>query len=102
MTVQREFKQSPMRQGQNEQIAYTVTTTPWASSPASPAAKIYLLPDYLDVSSAKLSGIASANGDVITTPKVINLAPGQEYRLEIQWTAGGSTWEAWGIIRGER
>lgn len=102
MNEAREFRQSPVTQGMSEQIAYALTTTPWGSSPTSPAVKIYLLPDYMDVSATNLSGSASANGDVITTPKVINLAPGREYRMEIQFTASGSTWVAWGIIRGER
>ena len=33
----RKVKESPLVQGVDERIAYTLTTTPWGSSPSSPS-----------------------------------------------------------------
>lgn len=96
----REFIESPLRQGKDEQIAYTLTTTPWGSSPSSPVVTIYDQTG-TDVSTTNLSGSASAAGDVVTTPKVISLTAGKRYRLEIKFTSGGNVFEVYGYILGE-
>lgn len=97
----REFKESPLWQGVDEQIAYSLTTTPWGSSPSSPAVSIYDEAG-TDCSTANLSGSASVSGDVITTPKVTGLTAGKRYRLEIKFTSGGNIFEVYGYIRGEQ
>ena len=99
----REVKESPLYQGEDEQIAYSLTTTPWVSTPASPSVKIFSIKGGVktDTSTTNLSGSASATGDVITTPLVKSLVNGTQYRMEIQWTSGGDTWEAWATIVGQ-
>ena len=101
MSLTREVKESPLYQGSDERIAYTLTTTPWGGTPASPTVVIKTWPDGTDVSATKLTGNASANGDVITTPLVISLTSGQKYHLEIKWTNSGNTFEAYAEIIGE-
>lgn len=98
----RQILESPLYQGVDEQIAYRLTTTPWGSSPGSPVVKLYKVSDGSDVSASCLSGAASAVGDVITTPKVQNLAEGESYRLEIKFTISGNVMEAWALIHGEQ
>jgi len=99
-TNAREFVESPLYQGQDEKIRYTLTTTPWGSSPSIPAVTIY---DQFgtNLSSTNLSGDPSIVGDVITTPFVLSLIAGKRYRLEIKFTAGGNIFEVYGYIRGE-
>lgn len=96
----REFIESPLHQGESEKASYKITTTPWGSSPTSPVVKIYDLAGN-DLSEDLLSGTASVDGDVITTPKIIDLTAGVRYRVEIQFDTGGNTLAAYGYILGE-
>lgn len=100
MTVSRKIIESPLIQGSDEQISYTLTTTPWGSSPGSVTVVIKDA-NGTDVSATCLSGSASVSGDVITTPKVIGLTPGSKYRMEIKFTISGNVLEAWAEIWGE-
>ena len=104
MATNREIKESPLAQGVDETIVYTLTTTPWASTPTSPSAKIYSVIDdeYVDVTSTNMSGSASATGDVITLPAIGSLVVNTTYRMEIQFTVSGSTFEPFAIIQAER
>ena len=99
--ITRQIKESPLAQGEDEQIAYSLTTTPWGSTPSSVSVVIKSLPDLTDTSATNLSGSASVDGDVITTPKVISLVAGTQYRLEIKFTCSGNIFEAWSYINGE-
>ena len=97
----REFKESPLYQGEDEVLAYSFSTTPWdSSSPSSPSA---MLQDASgsDVTGTNLSGSASVSTTTITTPAVTGLTVGAQYRLEIQWTDSGNTFEAFGYIWGQ-
>jgi hypothetical protein len=97
----REIVESPFKQGPEEEIHYTHTTTPWGSNPSGVSVKIYDS-NGVDQSATLLSGSASVVGDVITTPAVIGLTLGQKYRLEIKYTCSGNVFEAYGTIWGER
>ena len=96
----RRILESPIHQGEDEQIAYTLTTTPWGSDPSSPALTIKDA-DGEDVTGDYTSGSASASGDVITMPTILDLVAGVQYRLEIKFTSGGNVLEAWAEMRGE-
>ena len=86
--------ESPLFQGEDERIAYRLNTTPWGTSPASPSDVLYDASG-TDVSGTNLTGAASVSGVYITTRQVISLTDGQQYRLEIQWTDSGNTFESW-------
>ena len=101
MAVTRAVKESPITQGADEIIAYTLTTTPWGASPTSISVKLYEGASKTDRSATMLSGIAGATGDVITTPLVTGLTAGQVYRLEIKFTSSGNVFEAFCIIYAE-
>ena len=96
----RRITESPIYQGEDEQIAYTLTTTPWASSPTSPAVVIKDAAG-ADVTSTYASGSANASGDIITTSTILSLVAGAQYRLEIKFTVNGNVLEAWADLRGE-
>lgn len=96
----RRIIESPIHQGEDEQIAYTLTTTPFASDPSSPTVTIKDA-DGVDVTGDYTSGSAGVLGDVITTPTILDLVAGIQYRLEIKFTVSGNVEEAWADLYGE-
>ena len=88
MSSKREFKESPIEQGEDETIAYTVDTTNWGGTPASPACTLKILRGsvYYDVSDTNLSGDPTVAENYIVTSEVTALTRNKEYRLEILWT----------------
>jgi hypothetical protein len=99
----RQVTEGRLTQGEDERIAYTLTTTNWGASPGSPVCKFYDITDgdRTDVSATLLSGSASVNGDMITTPLVTKLTVGHLYRLEMQFVCSGNTFEAYAEIECE-
>lgn len=103
--VSRHVSEGRQGQGQDEIIAYSITTTPWGGTPANVVVKAYEIASngaYTDVTSTVLSGSASVVTDVITTPLVTSLTAGKLYRVEVKWTFGGNTLECYFEILGER
>ena len=90
--------------GVDETIVYTLTTTPWGSSPSSEAAKIFEVDgDTLtDVTTGLMSGNASATDDVITLPAIAGCTAGTDYRVEIIFTCSGNVFEAFAELKAER
>lgn len=103
MAVSRMVKEGRLVQGEDEQIAYQVTTTPWGSNPSSASTKLYdiTLNTRTDVTATKLSGSTTIDGDVVTTPYVLSLTAGHLYRLEIAFTCSGNIFECYVEIMGE-
>lgn len=105
MASKREVKESPMEQGTDESIIYTLTTTPWGSSPGAITPKVYDITDsaYTDVTTTNMpTGSASASGDVITLPALTALTADHTYRIEVKFTCGGSTFEAYATVNAKR
>jgi hypothetical protein len=99
----REVQESPLVMGQDEKLTFTLTVTPWGSSPSSVSVKVFDVTDggYTDVSSTVLNGSPAVDGDVITLPSVEDLVAGHVYRLEILFMSGGNTFECYAVVRGE-
>jgi len=94
-----------VKQGIDETIYYTVTTTNWGSSPSGVEVVAYDVTDdtsWSDVSDTVLSGSASASGDIITLPALSSLTDEHRYRIEVQFTAGGNTLEAYFLVVAEK
>jgi hypothetical protein len=93
---------SPESQRPDERVAYGPTIDASYPSPSSPVCKLYDISadPPTDVSSTKLSGSAAINGQVFTSPLVIDVVAGHKYRLEFQYVSGGSTFEPYLIIMG--
>jgi len=104
MATSREIKEGIQYQGSDEEIAYTLTTTNWGSSPTSTSAAIYSLSGdtYTDVTTGAMSGSTSVTGDVITLPKISGLTVGTTYRVEVQFTITGNVFEAYAELLCER
>lgn len=100
MGTNRVIIESPLYQGEDEKIIYTLDTTPWGNNPSDIVVTIYDK-NRIDYSSTCLSGSASANGNIITTPKVQNLTAGKQYQFEIRFTISTNVLEAFAIIHAE-
>ena len=101
MAVSREIVEGRQKQGVDEEVYYSLTTTPWGSDPSSVSVKAYTMPDRTDVTSTVLSGDASTTGDVITLPKCSGLTAGTEYRIEVKFTCSSNVLEAHATIQAE-
>jgi len=90
-----ECPESPLYQTADERIAYSITTTNWASSPTSPSVKCYdETMDDSDVTATVFpSNAPSPSGDVITLSLLRALTKGHTYRVEVQFTVSSNVYE---------
>jgi hypothetical protein len=93
--------QSPLYQTPDEQLAYSVTTTPWGSTPSSVAVKAYDEDDGSDVTSVVFpTNSPSVSGDVITLSLLRALTVSHSYRIDVKFTDSDSNiWELFFIVR---
>lgn len=103
----RRIKESPVTQGEDESIVYSLTTTPWGSSPAGVTVTVWDVTDAEETAdwenvTATVMPVNSPSvvGDVITLSPLESLTDGHIYRLEIQFTSGANTFETYAIIIG--
>ena len=98
MSVDREVKEGVQLQGEDEKVTYSITSTPWGSSPAS-VVMVVKDDDGDDVTDDVTSGSTSVSGDVITLKPIDALTAGMRYRVEVQFTAGaGAPFETYFFI----
>jgi hypothetical protein len=96
----REVKESPLEQGVDEEIQYQLTTTPWGSSPTSVSVVVKDDSDGADITATVMPvNSPSVAGDVITLSPLKSLTAGDNYRVEIKFTAGGNVWETYLLIK---
>ena len=101
MNVQdRRIRESPLWQGEDEQVIYNLTTTPWGSSPTI-VNVVVKDSSGNDITTTVTSGNASVNGDVITLPVIQDLVDGEDYRVEIRFTVSDNVFETWCVIKGQ-
>lgn len=100
----REAVQSDLRQGVDERIIYTITTTPWVTDPASTIVIVKDVDnDYADVTATLMPiNTPTESGDVITLSLLRDGTQDTRYRIEVKFTAGGGTWEPWFEVVFER
>ena len=103
----REIKESPISQGEDESIVYTLTTTPWGSSPTGVQVQVFDVTDatsqadWEDVTSTVMPvNSPTVLGNVITLSPLESLTNGHTYRIEIAFTCGASEFETYGFIFG--
>lgn len=91
--------ENPIYQLTNEQVVYDLDTYPWGGSPTSPALKIFDKSG-ADVTSSVTTGSFSVNGDILTLPKIQNLAVSSSpYMMLIEFTTGVNRFSPWSEIR---
>ena len=98
-----QITETGLKQGADEEIAYTLTTTPWGDSPSSVSVTAYDMSDSFAVVTADiLSGSASTTSTSVTTPVVLDLVAGHNYRIEIKFTTGGNVLECYFELEARR
>ena len=93
----RKFKEEPLIQGANEQVAYRLTTTPWGSNPTNPVCHV-MVEGGLHDSKLITTTTCTVVGDVITTGRVQNLLEKTNYKIRIRFNIGTDVFEAYGKI----
>lgn len=104
MTVKsREVVEGIQIQGVDEQIAYKIITTSWASNPVVTGIVAYDITDgdRNDVSTLVIPGVASTTGDIITLPLLKSLIAEHQYRVEVKFTSSGNTYECYFVVHAE-
>jgi len=89
-------------QGQDEEISYTVDVTNWAGSPAAACFVIYegtTNRSASNLKSAASAGPSISNAD-ITTPCLVELRPGVDYRCELRFEQSGQAYEGYFVVTG--
>jgi len=105
MTVNREVVESPMPQGIDELVAYTLDTAQWGGTPTSPSVVVLDITSdaFTDVTSTVMpTNSPTVSDDIITLSALKELTAGSKYRVEIKFTVSGNVFEAYGIVTGER
>jgi len=101
--MKRGVKETDLVQGEEEEILYSITTTPWGSNPFNVVVKAYdESNDLQDVTATVLDGVPSVTGDVITIPTVKSLTEDHSYRIEVKFTCGANIFETYFYLAGER
>lgn len=103
MTVrEREWVESPMPQGVDEEIVYSVDISKWGNSPTSISVVVKNEAGTDVTTTVMPSGAPSTpNPLTIQLPVMKSLTAGAEYRVEVKFTSGGQVLECYGMIRGE-
>lgn len=103
MAIAREVKEGLLPQGVDERVVYKLDTTPWGSAPTAVQVKAYdEMIAFSDVSATVLTGSPTVLVNLITCPTLFNLVQDHIYRLEIKFTTGDNTYEAFARIAAER
>jgi hypothetical protein len=97
--------ESPLPQGEDEEISYEVDTRTNGGSldnpPTEPAVELKILGTLEDVSDEHLVGDPVVDGYFVYTPLVVGLEAGVRYRLETRYKIGVNTFEPWCELRGQ-
>ena len=103
MTDIRQFVPGQFWQGKDEEQSYTVTVTNWATAPTAACFLIY--EGASDRGASNFQSAASAgssiNGAAITTPCLVKLRAGIDYRVEVRFEQGGEAFEGYFVVTGQ-
>lgn len=90
-----EVKEGVKFQSADEELAYSITTTAWVSSPTSPSVVAYDELTHSVVTDTVFPGgqPGAPDGDVITLKLLKDLTRGRTYRIEVQFTVGSNVYE---------
>ena len=103
----REVKESPLRQGTDEKIAYIFDFTELDGLPTTDVStttdsfELYDMSNSADVTSTLLSGSGSVSTYYVTSPLVTGLTAGVDYKLTSRVVIDSNTLSAYALIKGE-
>jgi len=97
-----EVTEGQQYQSANEEIIYKLTTTNYASGPATVSVKAYDENTGRDMTATVFpTNTPSVTGDVITLSPLKALIKGHTYRIEIKFTAAFNVWEPYFLVKCE-
>jgi hypothetical protein len=98
-----QFVPGQLYQGSDEELSYTVNVGNWATTPAAACCTIWENGTDRGASNLQSSGSADAtiSGCLITTPCIVQLRVGSDYRVELRFEQGGKAYEGYFMITGE-
>lgn len=100
MATSLEVVEGLLYQGATEEIIYTITTTPWGSSPSSPVVVAFDEGSGSDVTATVFPvNTPTAALEVITLSPMKALTKGKTYRVEVKFTSGSNKFEPYFRVR---
>jgi len=101
MTPTRQFVPGQFEQGEDEQLPYTIDVTNWANAPDSACVVVKVGGSNVSACVLRSSGSAvGVTGASITTPCLIGLTSGCDYRVEVKFEQSGKIWEGYFNVTG--
>lgn len=98
----REVAEGTQPQGVDEIITYTIDVSNWESTPSVSSVVVKQVSDGSDVTATVMpAGSESVSGDIITLKPLKSLTADVRYKVEVLFTAGGSTYETFFFVVGE-
>jgi len=104
MPTNRQALEGPLKQGVDESIAYTITTTPWGTAPTAVVVGVddrTTLPAVDAAATVMPVLTTSVTGDVITLSPLKLLTAAHTYRVEVRFTVNGNVLEVYFDVLGE-
>lgn len=97
MTVKLEVLEGTQNQSASEELIYSITTTPWGSTPTSIVVAAYdeASPDTDVTTTVFPTNTPTANGDVISLSALKALTRNHTYRIEVKFTSAGNIYECY-------
>jgi hypothetical protein len=96
MATNREVVEGYQEQTSTEEIIYSITTTPWGSTPSTVSAAAYQEgAETLVTTTVFPTNSPAVAGDVITLSPLKALTKGYTYRIEVKFTSGGNIFECY-------
>ena len=97
-----EVQEGLQYQTSDEQLAYSITTTNWVSSPTSPSVVAFDINTGETVTTTVFpTNSPSVNGDVISLSLLKSLSKGHTYRIEVKFTVGSNVYECYFLVKCE-
>ena len=91
-----EVKEGLQYQTSDEEIAYSITTTNWGSSPSSTSVTAYDEQNESDVTSTVFpTNSPSESGNVVTLSALKSLTKNHTYRVEVEFEIGSNVYECY-------
>jgi len=103
MTNVLRFSPGQFYQGADEQIAYTINVSNWTNAPTEASFTIWEGTTNRSASllSSSASGGATISGGNVTTPCILKLTAGTDYRCELLVEQSGQVYEGYFMLTGE-
>jgi len=102
MTNTLQFVPGQVYQGADEELSYTVNVGNWTTGPAAACCTVWEGASNRSASNLQSAGSAgpSISGSLITTPCLIKLRVGIDYRVELRFEQSGEVYEGHFMVAG--